>query len=117
MNKRIKGLSLVFGLTTLIASGTALAVGPWSNAVNIASIEVDPTATSTVTYLSFTSTPTGRPAACNTGSQYEFTGPVDQIKSMTSLATAAFLSGKTVKIYFTGTCDGGYPLISLLAIQ
>jgi len=117
MNKRIKGFGLAVGFATVIASGTALAAAPWSNAVTISSIEVDPTATSSVTYLTFTSTPTGRPAACNTATQFEFTGPVDQIKSMTSLATAAFLSGKTVKIYYTGTCDGTYPLISLISIQ
>lgn len=52
----------VFALCTMFAAGSAIAVGPWSNAVLISGIEVDPVGTTgTSTYLRFTTPPSSVP--------------------------------------------------------
>lgn len=115
MKKRI--LAAV-GLVSALVSGAAFAVGPWSNSVVISQIEVDsvPGGNGTETYLSFATTPTGKPA-CGTSSQYVLTGSADHQKSMTALATSAQLSGRTVKVYWAGTCTSVYAHVQHLAMQ
>lgn len=104
-----KGIFAVVGLVSALATSAAFAVGPWSNLLTIATIEVDSIAggNGTETYLSFTSTPSGKPA-CGTASQYLATGTADHVKAVTATATAAQLSGRQVKVYWTGTCTGSY---------
>ncbi|MET0790535.1 MAG: hypothetical protein ABW061_03360 [Polyangiaceae bacterium] len=115
MKKLMKKVCGAFGLATVLATGTALAAGPWSSAVNIATIELDPTATGTSTYFSFASAPSGKPA-CGTSSQSIVVGPAEHVKAVTNLATAAFLAGKQVKVYWEGTCDTSYAKIQLITI-
>jgi hypothetical protein len=44
-------------------------------------------------------------------------GSVDHVKAMTSLATAAMLSGKQVRVNWEGTCQtGGYAKIQHLML-
>ena len=114
MKKHFKKICSAVGLSALLVTGTAMAA--WSNAVTITGIEVDPISTGSQTYLRFSSTPTGKPG-CGTSAQVAFVGNADQIKAMTSLATAAFLSGKTVKVYWDGTCTASvYANVTLLEI-
>ena len=101
-----KGILAVVGLVSALATGAALAVGPWSSAVNVSQIEIDSVAdgNGTQTYLSFETTPSGKPA-CGTSGQVLLTGSVDQVKSATALATSAQLSGRPVRLYWAGTCS------------
>jgi hypothetical protein len=111
-------VSAVVGLIALVSTGVALAAGPWSNSVVIATVEIDGVAggNGTETYLSFASTPTGKPA-CGTAGQAVMSGSVDNVKSMTSVATAAFLSGHSVKLYWTGACTGSYAQFNAISMQ
>jgi hypothetical protein len=115
MKKSMKKVCAAFGLATALASSTALAAGPWSGPVNIATIELDPTGTGTSTYFSFASAPSGKPA-CGTSSQAIVVGPAEHVKAVTNLATAAFLAGKQVKVYWEGTCDTTYARVQLITI-
>ena len=106
------------GLVALISTGVALAAGPWSNAVVVSQIEIDGVSTGngTETYLSFATSPTGKPS-CGTASQYVMIGSVDNVKAMTVLATSAFLSGHAVKVYWSGSCSSVYAQIQHIAMQ
>jgi hypothetical protein len=117
MKKHVKKVAAALGLLTALTAGTALAIGPWSNAVLISGIELDPAtgAYGSSTYLSFTSTPSGMPSGCS--STYALlTGPPDHLKAMTTLATSAMLAGRTVKLYWNG-CTGSYPNVYLISMQ
>ena len=100
----MKKICMAIAVTISVAAGTVMAAGPWSNTVSIASVEIDPTATGTSTFLDFTSAVTGKPTACNNLSQVIFVGPADHVKAMTTLATGAFLAGRQVRIYYDGGC-------------
>jgi hypothetical protein len=57
----------------------------------------------TTTYLQFQDSPGGR--SCGAGApQVVAKGSADHVKAMTSVATAAFLAGKSVQVSFDGTC-------------
>ena len=107
MNKAFKKIASLVVVATALVSGTALAAGPWSSSVTISDIEVDGVTGGTETYLNFTSTPSGKPA-CGTSSQVFLSGNADAVKAMTSVATAAYLAGRPVKVYWDGTCNGIY---------
>jgi hypothetical protein len=113
-----KHSTLALGLVTLLLSGSAFAA--WSvTPVTLTQVEVDASATAsngTATYLGFAATPSNKPA-CGTAPQGELTGSVDNVKGMTSVATAAFLGGKTVRVYWDGTCDGTYARIANILMQ
>lgn len=113
-----KVVSTLVGLVALVSAGVAFAAGPWSNAVVVSQVEIDSVAAGngTETYLSFATTPTGKPA-CGTSSQYVMTGSVDHVKAMTALATSALLSGHTVKVYWSGSCTSVYGQIQHIAMQ
>jgi hypothetical protein len=112
-------------MSVVLTQGMAWASTPiWSNAVTIASIELDPNpggSYQSSTYLTFTTPPTGRPGSaptvCNTSAFVILTGPADHIKAMTTLATAAFLAGRTVKLYWDGTCTGAYANVQNISIS
>ncbi|HKO51456.1 MAG TPA: hypothetical protein VJV79_27295 [Polyangiaceae bacterium] len=112
-NKVLLGMSLA----GLLASSTALAAGPFSNWLTVSNIEVAPTATGTTTYLAFSSAPSGRPTACNTDPSVILFGNAEHVKAMTSVALSAFLAGKSIRIYYEGTCEGPYPRVRLLQMQ
>jgi hypothetical protein len=107
-------------LTSMALAGVcvsaAASAGVWSNVVQIASIEVDDTGTGTSTYLAFTTTATGKPS-CGTSGQVIVSGSVDNVKAITALATSAFLAGRSVKVYFDGTCSGVYAKFPLFSLQ
>ena len=116
MKNSVKKLGLALGAMTIFASSLAAAAS-WTAPLKITSIEVDPVGNvGTATWLAFSTTPTGKPA-CGKAGQVELTGPADQVKAMTALATAAFLAGKTVTLYWDGGCDGTYAKVSLLTMQ
>jgi hypothetical protein len=120
MKNHVKKVAAAFGLLAVLTTATAMAIGPWSNAVMISGIELDPNpaagAYGSLTYLSFTSTPTGIPSTCNTSGYFLLVGPPDHLKAMTAMATSAMLAGRTVKLYWNG-CTGPYPNIYLISMQ
>jgi hypothetical protein len=114
--KRMSVMSL--GLVGLLVAGNASA--NWStNSVTLTGIEID---SSTLTYLSFSATPTNKPSCTASGQGLiNLSASLDSQKALTSLATAAFLAGKTVTVHWTGSCSasiGGftYPLIDSLSV-
>jgi hypothetical protein len=116
MAKRFgKILSVGIGALCVLTAATALAAGPWSSAVTIATIEIGNTSTGTSTYLGFNQSPSGKPACANSW-QAVMSGTADNVKSMTALATSAFFAGRTVQVYWDGTCAGGIPSFSRFSI-
>ena len=125
MNKHTKKVAGVVGMLALLASSTAMALS-LTNPLSIKSIETDATSgtctgssgctgNGSITYVQFTTVPAGaNPAApaCTTSTDtvvlYSPQGQAEAIKSMSSIATAAFLAGKTVRIFYDGTCSSGY---------
>ncbi|HET9959710.1 MAG TPA: hypothetical protein VFQ61_34695 [Polyangiaceae bacterium] len=107
--KRLVGL--VVGASTFVA-GTALAAGAaWSNDNFISDIEVS----AGVTYLKFGTAPLNNP--CTTANPSEnvqvlLSGTADSVRSMASVATAAFLASKPLRIYYDGNCTGKYAKIT-----
>jgi hypothetical protein len=112
----MKKIAFALGLSALVFAGVAAAAGPWSNSVVVSGIEADSVSpgSGTATYLSFTTTPTGKPS-CGTANQYLLTGSADHVRSATSLATTALLTGRSVKVYWDGGCDGTFAKV--VAIQ
>jgi hypothetical protein len=103
------------GLLILATSSVALAATfGWSAAATLAQVEVDSTSATngTSTFLGFTggTLPTNHPT-CATAVQGILAGSTDNVKAMTTLATAAFLAGRSVKVYWDGTCETalGFP--------
>jgi hypothetical protein len=115
----------VLGLLGLFVSGTALASGPpmWSQATGIAIgiVDVEVLAGKTTTYLQFLPPPTGVPAGCTAPQAVMDTTVPENVKSMTAVATAAMLSGKPVRVHFSGVCGGTspgtYPVIDGIILQ
>ena len=118
MKRSLKMISTAFALSAMPAAGSAMAVGLWSSAVLISGIEVDPVGTTvTSTYLRFVSTPSGTPS-CGTAPQVFLAGGSHHVESMTTLSTAAFLGGRTVKMYGDGGWTAAvYANVMDLAIQ
>jgi hypothetical protein len=115
--KKIMGAGVRIGvvMAILVAAGTALAAASWTSYGTISNIEVDDTGTGTSTYLTFTTAPT-RPT-CGTSTQLIAAGSADNVKAMTATATAAFLAGRTVKVWLDWTCSGSYARFTGLAVQ
>lgn len=101
IKNKVKAVCTVAGLLSLLASGTAFA--GWSNVVSIASVTSWPDAQ---TYLEFTTTPSGKPGCATTGI-HQIIGTAEHIEAASKIATAAFLAGRQVKVYFDTTCTGG----------
>lgn len=102
------------GLCAILAAGTASA--SWSDtAVGLTSVEIDAPGG---TYVLFTTTPSSKPSVC--GSPYGLisVADADEQKALTTLATSAFLAGRTVRVHWTGGCDasGEYAIIDMFAI-
>jgi len=128
MKRSIAAAGVVVALVAFVSAGAAWA--NWTDLTNvtITKIEIDSQASApngTTTYLSFnppnpgtagnrpTCATAGRP---NTDDQAEMTGSADNIRAMTSLATAAYLAGRPVKVYWTGGCDGNYALFNMIQV-
>lgn len=110
-------LALGLAAGTMFLSSAALAA--WSDAVYIKTIESGASDGSAgVAYLEFTTTPANKPA-CGTAGQVRLSGTADNVKSLQSVALAAFLAGKRVKVYFDGTCVAGstYAKVPVITIQ
>jgi hypothetical protein len=92
----------------------------------LSNIEIDLDGTAPVTFVGFATTPGGVPACATQNFQGAVVGSADFVRNVTSVATAAFLAGKKVRVSFalgTGACFqvGGtgafYPKINGLIIQ
>jgi hypothetical protein len=108
-------------LAGFLVSSIAFAGFSTNTGVKIISVEVDPSSITgqngTATWVSFSPMPNNRPG-CATGAQAIFSGSADHIKALTSLATAAFLAGRTVKVNWNGSCSSGsYGQITHLVVE
>ncbi len=121
----MKYLAATLGILSLLTTNQAFAITQATYNVTITSIEIDDATGTGVppTYLTFSGDPGGKPSACTQtlGRLGSPTSSSDSIKALTSLATAALLSGKSVKIWWQGTCVGtgtsAYPYVSVIAIN
>ncbi len=109
----------LLGVAGLFISGVALAVSPpaWSTgATTVTNIEVGAVGTTgTQTYLTFSSYPNNN-AGCTNTSQAFVVGHADNVKAITSIASAALLSGKQVRVYWDAGCSGVYGKMSRLEL-
>jgi len=135
MKNHSKKIAAVAGLICLLVAGTAMALS-YSVPVGVRSIEIADTTTTcngstgcvgngTQTVVTLLSTPTGavpgRPS-CGDATPaivvlYSPTGQIDHIKSMTNIATSAFLAGKTLKVFYEGGCSDGVARAKAIVIQ
>jgi hypothetical protein len=60
---------------------------------------------------------TGSKPACGTDSQIKFSTAGDSGKALLSIANAAFLSGRQIKVRYTGLCDSGTALVDGIFVQ
>jgi hypothetical protein len=117
-------LSLVgLGLT-----GSAVAAQVWStsavtvtNIVAVSSVALPSGATvptsGSATYLKFSSVPNQKPSCATTSTnEVRVWGSADQVKAVTSIANASFLSGKTVRVQWDG-CDGTSTYGTIVAME
>lgn len=103
-------------LAVALASAVASAAG-FSEYAPIQSIEVDGVTTgNSETYLYFTTLPSQNKPACATAGVLMI-GSTDSVKSMTSIATAAFLAGRTVRMYWDGACISTYGKITAIQMN
>lgn len=115
MKKIVASAFLILALAPAASAWAAA----WSGPATIASVDVESDASAsngTTTYLTFTPTaPANRPTCGTTNAQAEMIGTAEHVRAMTSLATAAFLAGRTIKVYWAG-CNSVYPTISMLQV-
>lgn len=135
MKKHSKKMAGIAGLVATLVAGTALAAA-YSNPVIIKIVELADQSTNCTgsggcvgngaqTILTFATTPTGaspgRPtcgdAAAASVVLYSPTGQVEHIKSMTNVASSAFLAGKAVRIFYEGGCTGGVARAKAILMQ
>jgi hypothetical protein len=113
----MKKIAGVVGLLTLLVSSVAMAAAGWGGYATVSSIEVDAVTTgNSLTYVYFSTVPAGKPSCTSTG-QAVMTGSTDSVKAMTSVVTAAFLAGRSVRVYYDGTCDSTYGRIAAVQMQ
>jgi hypothetical protein len=106
-----------FGLFLLLLSGSASAGWSSTASVRINKIEVVLISGATATLLGFSTMPDGRPSCA--GSSYgRVHGSVEHKNAITDIATAAYLGGKAVKVYWNGQCTtGGHAEITRIMVQ
>lgn len=114
-------LSLSIGLACSLVAGAAFATLTWStSAGTLSQVETDSVSTTvaangTLTYLGFSTWPNNRPT-CTATVQAQLEGSADSVKAMTTLATAAFLAGKGIRVEWDG-CDPTSNLARINAIM
>jgi hypothetical protein len=109
--------ALKLGLSGFFVSTVAFA--GWStNSVKITQIEIGPSsgANGTSTYIGFSQMPNNRPS-CATGSQAVFAGTADHVRALTSVATAAFLAGRTVRVNWNDSCTRSYGHVTHILVE
>jgi hypothetical protein len=104
--------ALSFVVAASLAAGGALAAGWNTNSIFVTKIEVG--ASPSETYLTFSAAPNNKPAACTSAQAY-VSASNDQIRT---LATAALLSGKEVRVFWDASCKASttYGQISRMEI-
>lgn len=107
--KKAKMVASLFGLSAILAAGTAMASLTWSNFVTLSGLDVESTGASgaLIVWVGTTTTPTNKPS-CGTSTAYELSGSADAVKALISAANSAYLAGKPVKLLWDGTCDSSY---------
>ena len=135
MKKNSKKIAGVSALVSLLFAGTAMAIS-YSTPVAILSIEVGETTSTctgtggcvgngTQTTVTFKTPPAGANPArptCGDGSPasvilYSPEGQADHVKALASVATAAFLAWKPVKIFYDADCTGGVAHAKAIVMQ
>lgn len=106
----MKKIASLITTAAILASGSAYAGGTTSAPMTIKSVEVDGGENGTTNgpygFVNFTNA-TGKPA-CGGTAPGILIGSPEQIKAMTSLATAAFLAGRQVIVLWSGDCTQTY---------
>lgn len=116
MKKPFGTLVVALSVSALLSAASAFAAAGYAaNAVPVATIEVQSSASSnaTSTFVTFASAPGNNPCA----GPFVVGGSVDNIKAITNVLTAAFLAGKSVLVYWDATCPGGASAIMRAKIQ
>lgn len=111
----MKYIAAKVALVMTLVTSTALAAAWSTTSSTIDMVEIDNVSgTGTSTWVGFTSTPNNKPG-CGTQPQCVFMGSAEHVRAMTSLATAAMLAGRPVRVNWEGTCQtGGYAKIQHL---
>jgi hypothetical protein len=126
MTKHKKLLGATFALSFAIVTffGTAVAAPQWSGTVTIVDIEVsDVHGKGGQVYVRFSSVPHSTPCSAQNG-QWLAGGAADNVKNIMTVATAAKLAGRPVKVLWNqgapNQCEGGttgYPVVVGLDLQ
>jgi len=123
----MKRLILALALGATVLSRTAMA--NWSVPVTIVDIEVSDTSTSgkgpARVYLHFSGAPFLAPCTNSSSGQWAVGGVAENIKNIMTIATAAKLAGRQVRVFWnelgSNRCsDGGtngYPVVTGLTLQ
>jgi hypothetical protein len=116
----MKRLALKLGLAGLLVSSVAFAGWSTNSGVKITQVEIDPSTTSgangTASWVGFSPMPNNKPS-CAGGSQVVFVGTAEHVRALTSLATAAFLAGRNVRVNWNGSCTGSYGQVTHLLVE
>lgn len=115
MNQKL----LLTSLLAFISLSAASAVAAWSsNAVAVIGVETDYISSASKLYVHFGTAPNGKPS-CASGTEAVVSGNAEHVRNMLTVASGAFLSGKTVRVNWTGSCEGSgsIGIISGLKIQ
>jgi hypothetical protein len=109
-------------LSTIFFFGVTVEAANWSPPVKIESIEISNINTQGKgVWLSFATAPYVSHTCSAKNGQYRLGGTDDNIKEMTSIATAALVNSRNVTVYWKGDCDGGgmngYPILMGLTLK
>lgn len=111
-------IAFISAIAVTLSASVAVAAPTWSGDVYITAIEKSAHTISgdADTYLIFASTPTGKPTCATNSQGLIFTTAAGEI-AMTSIATAAFLAGKPVRVYWDDNCSTGSTFGRIIGIQ
>lgn len=104
-------------VTTCLATIAGHALATSTNPVMLTGIEIDATGgvdEKPKTFIQFgTTMPNGRPrCATATWMVLDPNLSIDNLKALTSIATSAYLAGKTVRVNLLSTCSGSSGIIN-----
>jgi hypothetical protein len=118
----LPGYVAVFTFLLCVAATAQPNPGLWSNNLQITSIKVSQlTIHGTQVLLSFTPAPYSNISCSKNNGQFILGGSTDNIGRMLSLATAALVSSRPVRVFWDrtseNTCYDGYPVLMGLTIK
>jgi hypothetical protein len=113
----MKNHVLSLGLSLVLLSSSASAGWSSTENVRINRIEIVSSSAVSTTFLAFSSMPNNRPS-CHTATEAVVEGSVEHKVLVTEVATAAYLAGKKVRVYWNGQCaSGGRGQVTRILVQ